>query len=90
MLTNKKIGMIGTGNMGNALIDGLIRSGAALPENIICSDASKRQLEPIRQKHKVTTTTDNIEVVSSATSSSMPSSPKLWPACSRKPPTTWT
>ena len=29
MLTHKKIGMIGTGNMGNALIDGLIRSGAA-------------------------------------------------------------
>jgi pyrroline-5-carboxylate reductase len=66
MLTNKKIGMIGTGNMGNALIDGLIRSGAALPENIICSDPSERQLEPIRQKHKVTTTTDNIEVVKSA------------------------
>ncbi len=64
MLTNKS--MIGTGNMGNALIDGLIRSGAALPENILCSDASERQLEPIREKYKVTTTTDNIEVVKSA------------------------
>ncbi|MCA1785309.1 MAG: NAD(P)-binding domain-containing protein, partial [Desulfobacteraceae bacterium] len=66
MLTNKKIGMIGTGNMGNALIDGLIRSGAALPENIICSDASEQQLEPVREKYQVATTTDNIEVVKSA------------------------
>jgi pyrroline-5-carboxylate reductase len=63
MLTNKKIGMIGTGNMGTALIDGLIQSGAAQAENIICSDASERQLVCIREKYKVTTTTDNIAVV---------------------------
>lgn len=63
MLNDKKIGMIGTGNMGNALIDGLIRSGAAQAENIICSDASERQLDPIREKYRVTTTTDNTKVV---------------------------
>jgi len=63
MLNDKKIGMIGTGNMGNALIDGLIRSGATQAENIICSDASERQLDPIREKYRVTTTTDNTEVV---------------------------
>ncbi len=63
MLNDKKIGMIGTGNMGNALIDGLIRSGAAQAENIICSDASERQLDPIREKYRVTTTTDNTAVV---------------------------
>jgi pyrroline-5-carboxylate reductase len=66
MLTNKKIGMIGSGNMGNAMIDGLIRSGAALPENIICSDASERQLAIVREKYEVATTKDNIEVVKSS------------------------
>ena len=66
MLISKKIGMIGTGNMGNALIDGLIQSGAARPENIICSDASKQQLATVKEKHKVVTTTDNIEVVKSS------------------------
>lgn len=66
MLNHKRIGMIGTGNMGNALIDGLIRSGAAQAENIICSDASERQLAPIREKYKVVVTTDNIEVVKQA------------------------
>jgi pyrroline-5-carboxylate reductase len=63
MLNEKKIGMIGTGNMGNALIDGLIRSGAAQAKNIICSDASEMQLAPVREKYNVVTTTDNVEVV---------------------------
>ena len=63
MLNNKKIGMIGTGNMGRALIDGLIASGSAQAENIICSDASERQLEAIRGKYAVQTTTDNVAVV---------------------------
>jgi pyrroline-5-carboxylate reductase len=66
MLTHKKIGMIGSGNMGTALIDGLIRSGAAQAENIICSDASERQLAGMGEKYKVTTTTDNIAVVKAA------------------------
>lgn len=63
MLSDKKIGMIGTGNMGVALIDGLLRSGATRPENIFCSDASERQLAAVQEKYKVATTTDNVEVV---------------------------
>ena len=63
MLNNKKIGMICTGNNGQALIDGLIASGSAQAENIICSDASERQMETIRAKYAVKTTTDNISVV---------------------------
>ncbi|MGA6925673.1 MAG: pyrroline-5-carboxylate reductase [Desulfosarcina sp.] len=66
MLTHKKIGMIGTGNMGTALIDGLIRSGAAKAENIICSDASDRQLAGVRERYQVVTTTDNVDVVKAA------------------------
>ncbi|BBO85484.1 pyrroline-5-carboxylate reductase [Desulfosarcina ovata subsp. sediminis] len=66
MLSNKKIGMIGAGNMGNALIDGLIGSGATGPENIICSDANESQLEVVQNKFHVATTTDNIEVVNAS------------------------
>ena len=66
MLNNKTIGMIGTGNMANALIDGLIRSGATQAENIICSDASERQLEIAQKKFNVATTTNNIEVIQKA------------------------
>ena len=66
MLSNKTIGMIGAGNMGNALIDGLLRSGATSPGQIICSDASERQLAAVHDKFKIATTTDNNEVVRSS------------------------
>jgi pyrroline-5-carboxylate reductase len=66
MLNDKKIGLIGTGSMANALIDGLLRSGATKAENIICSDANERQLETAQKKFNVATTTDNIEVINKA------------------------
>ena len=62
MLHDKKIGFIGSGNMGEALISGLVLSKAANPENIICSDIAEDLLEEIQTKYKVSTTTDNIEV----------------------------
>ncbi len=62
MLQEKKIGFIGSGNMGEALISGLVLSKAAKPENIICSDISEDLLKHIQNKYKVSTTTDNIEV----------------------------
>ncbi|WP_299983085.1 pyrroline-5-carboxylate reductase [Desulfobacula sp.] len=62
MLQEKKIGFIGSGNMGEALISGLVLSKATKPENIICSDISEDLLEEIQNKYKVSTTTDNIEV----------------------------
>ena len=62
MLQEKKIGFIGGGNMGEALISGLVLSKAAKPENIICSDISEDLLEEIKNKYNISTTTDNIEV----------------------------
>ncbi|MCK5096608.1 MAG: pyrroline-5-carboxylate reductase [Desulfobacteraceae bacterium] len=63
MLQEKTIGFIGSGNMGEALISGLVLSKAAKPENIICSDIAEDLLQDIQEKYKVKTTTDNIEVV---------------------------
>jgi len=62
MLQNKKIGFIGSGNMGEALISGLVLSKATKPENIICSDISENLLKDIQDKYKISITTDNIEV----------------------------
>ena len=62
MLQDKKIGFIGSGNMGEALVSGLVLSKAAKPENIICSDIAEDILEEIREKYGIRTTTDNIEV----------------------------
>jgi pyrroline-5-carboxylate reductase len=62
MLQNKKIGFIGSGNMAEALVSGLVLSKAAKPENIICSDVSDDLLKEINNKYKVNTTPDNCQV----------------------------
>ena len=63
MLNGKCICVIGTGNMGEALVSGLVSSKAAQPEHIICTDISKPKLETIAEKYKVQTTTSNIEAI---------------------------
>ena len=63
MLTGKKISFIGTGNMGEALISGLVCSESSRPENITCSDVREDNLDAVKKKYGVNTTTDNIEAV---------------------------
>lgn len=63
MLQEKKIGFIGSGNMGEALVSGLVLSKATRPENIICSDIDQELLDTIKEKYGVHTTGDNLEVV---------------------------
>jgi pyrroline-5-carboxylate reductase len=66
MLKNKIIAIIGTGNMGDALVSGLIGSGSSKPKNIICSDVRKDKLDQIKSRYKVRTTTSNLKAVSEA------------------------
>ena len=66
MLNDKKIGFIGSGNMGEAMIGGLIDSGAAQPENIICSDVREELLEEMAAKFGVRTATSNTAVATEA------------------------
>jgi pyrroline-5-carboxylate reductase len=66
MLKNKKIAMLGTGNMGEALVSGLVVSQSAKPEDIICTDAREDKLETIKEKYGVMTMTGNIDAVKSS------------------------
>jgi len=63
MLRDKKIGFIGSGNMGEALISGLVLSKATVSENIICSDIRQEPLDDMHEKYGIVTTTNNVEVV---------------------------
>lgn len=63
MLKNKKISIIGTGNMGEALVSGLVASKSCKPKDIICTDIRKDQLKSVKAKYKVVTTTDNMKAV---------------------------
>ena len=66
MLNNKKIAIIGTGNMGEALVGGLIVSQSSKPKNIICSDVRQDKLDQVKSKFKVRTTTNNLKAVAEA------------------------
>lgn len=56
---SKKIGFIGCGNMGSAIVSGLIRAKFAKPEDIIVSTASKESANKLREELKVSVANDN-------------------------------
>lgn len=57
----KKIGFIGCGNMGSAMMKGIIGSGKATPDMIITSDVSLPALEAKKAELSINITTDNKE-----------------------------
>lgn len=63
MLKSKQVGILGTGNMGEALIHGLLHGHLCRPDQIFCSDVRPERLKVIREKYGVKTTSHNTEVV---------------------------
>jgi pyrroline-5-carboxylate reductase len=63
MLKNKQVGFLGSGNMGEALIHGLLHGHLCRPEQILCSDARPERLKEIREKYGVRGTSHNSEVL---------------------------
>ena len=59
----KYLGFIGAGNMANAIAKGILKSKALSLYEIILSDVNEDKLEKIKNELKVSTTTDNFEVV---------------------------
>ncbi len=53
MLENKKIAFLGGGNMAEALIKGLLASGAANPEQIFAADVSQSRLEYLKKTYGI-------------------------------------
>jgi pyrroline-5-carboxylate reductase len=66
MLKDKKIAFIGSGNMAEALISSLIDSSVFNPDNILCSDISKKRLEYVHNNYNIHTSSDNIDVAQKA------------------------
>src|SRR5262245_48752754 len=59
-----RIGLIGCGNMGRALIDGLIAAGALPAKDIVASAVDRKRLDAFARTHGIEATTDNLELVS--------------------------
>ena len=58
----KKIGFIGAGNMGGAILGGIVNSGIIDNEHVIASAKSDKTLERIKNEYKVNVTKDSKEV----------------------------
>ncbi len=59
----KKLGFIGAGHMGEALLKGLITSGLYKKNQIIISDIDSERLKAISSRYDVTTTYNNKEII---------------------------
>lgn len=64
-MNNQTFSIIGGGNMGTAIAEGLIKSGLFKPENIIVSDIRQKQLSGLKEKG-VHVVSDNVEAVKKA------------------------
>ena len=62
-LTDKKIGFIGTGKMGTALIKGLVETGAVESKKIYASDVSEAVLKNAVQEYHIIPCSENDDLV---------------------------
>lgn len=58
----KKIGFIGAGNMGEAMINGLIKSGLCEPTGVWASDVREARLGQLKDTYGINVTGDNTEL----------------------------
>jgi pyrroline-5-carboxylate reductase len=64
MIASKKIGFIGGGNMGEALIKGLLVSGRLDASLLMVSDISQQRVHHLQETYKVVIAADNVELAS--------------------------
>jgi pyrroline-5-carboxylate reductase len=61
-----KIAVIGSGNMGSALIKGLVHSKQVAPGNIVAADAKPARLAELKKEFKIKTSKNNPEAAKTA------------------------
>ena len=65
-LQDKRIAFIGAGNMGEALIKGLLQTGQVRPEQVIATDIRTDRLDVIHKMYRIETLTHNEEAATKA------------------------
>jgi len=66
MALDKRVGMIGGGKMGSALIGGMISAGVIEPRNITVSDVMAQRLDDLKKSFGVKAVNDNGQAVKTA------------------------
>jgi pyrroline-5-carboxylate reductase len=80
MLLPQRVGFLGTGNMAEALIKGLIASGTVTPDRVHGSDPRKVRCDELSQKYGIHVTTRNHDVVAEAEIVVLSVKPQILPA----------
>lgn len=62
-MQKKRVGFIGCGHLAQAMIEGMIQSGAYAPSQIKASNPSPKALERVRSDYRVNVTHDNKKLV---------------------------
>ncbi len=60
----KKLGILGTGNMGSAFIRGLCSKQIIAPENIFIYDLDESKINPLQTQHNIQIAKDEIDLIS--------------------------
>ena len=63
MIQNKRIAIIGVGNMGEALVGGIVKTGLLDPARIAAFDAERERLKAISERWKIAAANDSAEAV---------------------------
>jgi pyrroline-5-carboxylate reductase len=66
MALGKKIALLGTGNMAEALVKGLLRAGTAKADEILCTEPRAERREEIAARYGVTVLAGNVEATEQA------------------------
>lgn len=74
-----KVGVIGAGNMANAIVKGMIRGGHSA-QDIYIYDIEKRKLDTLSQETRIVTLDNNKDVVKSADIVILAVKPQVYPA----------
>lgn len=77
---NRTIGFIGSGNMGGAIIGGILAARLVPPASIIASDLKKEGLARLEKTYGIRTTTDNVTVAKCADILFLAVKPNVYPA----------
>jgi pyrroline-5-carboxylate reductase len=65
-LRKKKMAILGSGNMGEALVKGLLRAGKIPPESLVCTDERAERREEVQKRYGVMVSSDNRAAASHA------------------------